>query len=301
MKKKIYELLRKKLKVRSLTHLKNKYTRKLDKIRFPQKYTSRELKDKFLSLGVKKGDVIFIHSSWDEFYNYEGTPEEFIDMVLDLIGDEGTLVMPSYPLIRKKGGVFSLKTTPTLAGLLPEVFRNYKKIERSIDAHSVAAYGKHAKYLTESHIHSETSWDENSPYYKLGELKAKVFSLGLGKYHVGTIMHCADSILRRKYEYFDLFFKKKEQIKIKNIDGEIIVKSYFTKEDDFYYSFTEKSHWGVVKKYFDPSKYKIDKLSNLNITVFDAAYVIFRAIELGEKGIVVYTDPNPKKYTFNDQ
>lgn len=299
MKKKLYEILRKKLKVRSLTHLKSRYNRRIDKIKYSKKYTSEDLKNKFLSLGVTKGDVVFIHSSWDEFYNYDGTPETFIDLLIDLIGDEGTLLMPSYPLLRKKGAMFNLKTTPTLAGLLPEVFRNYKNIERSIDVHSVAAYGKNAKYLTESHINSQTPWDENSPYYKLGGVNAKVFSLGLGKHHVGTIMHCADSILRKKYEYFDLFFKKREQIKIKKKDGEVITKNYFTKEDDFYYNFTEKSHWGVVKKYFDKKQYKIDKLSNLNITMFNAAYVIPRVIELGEKGIVVYTDPDPKKYIFN--
>lgn len=299
MKRKIFDLLRNRLKVRSLTHLRNKYKRKFDKQVYRKKITSEELAEKFRKMGVQKGNVIFIHSSWDEFYNYEGTPETFIDMVLDLIGEEGTLLMPSYPLIRKKGGTFSIKTTPTLAGLLPEVFRNYKKIERSLDYHSVAAFGKLAKYLTESHVYSESSWDENSPYYKLADVKAKVFSLGLGKHHVGTIMHCADSILRREYEYFDLFFKKNAKINIKKENGEIITKNYLTKEDDFYYSFTEKSHWGVVKKYFDPGKYKIDKLSNLNITMFDAEYVVHRAIELGRKGIVVYTDPDPKKYTFS--
>jgi len=299
MKRKIFDLLRNKLKVRSLTHLRNKYKRKFDKKVYRKKITSEELADKFRKMGVQKGNVVFIHSSWDEFYNYDGTPETFIDMLLDLIGEEGTLLMPSYPLIRKKGGTFSIKTTPTLAGLLPEVFRNYKKIERSLDYHSVAAFGKLARYITESHVYSESSWDENSPYYKLAEVKAKVFSLGLGKHHVGTIMHCADSILRKEYEYFDLFFKKNAKINIKKENGEIITKTYLTKEDDFYYNFTEKSHWGVVKKYFDSGKYKIDKLSNLDITMFDAEYVIHRAIELGRKGIVVYTDPDPKKYTFS--
>ncbi|KXH85478.1 AAC(3) family N-acetyltransferase [Chryseobacterium kwangjuense] len=299
MKRKIYELLRKRLKVRSLTHLKNKYRRKFDKIIYQKKISAQDFKDKFKALGVRKGDVIFIHSSWDEFYNYEGTPESFIDLMLELIGEEGTLLMPSYPLIRKKGGTFSIKTTPTLAGLLPEIFRNYKKVERSLDYHSVAAYGKLAKYITESHIHSESSWDEHSPYYKLAEVKAKVFSLGLGKHHVGTIMHCADSVLRRDYEYFDLFFKKHEKITIKKADGEVMVKNYLTKEDDFYYAFTEQSHWAVVKKYFDRSRYRIDQLSNLQITMFEAEYVVPRITELGKKGIVVYTHPDPKKYTFS--
>jgi aminoglycoside 3-N-acetyltransferase len=298
MKKKVFDFLREKLKVKSLTHLKDRYKRKIDKIFYQKLITSEDLEGVFRNMGIEDGDVVFIHSSWNEFYNYQGSPETFIDLLLGLIGEQGTLLMPSYPLLKNKNGVFSIKTTPTAAGLLPEIFRKYKRIERSLDYHSVAAFGRLARYMTESHIHSETSWDENSPYYKLAEVKAKVFSIGLGKHHVGTIMHCADSILRKENKYFGQFFKKNADIKIRKEDGEIITKKYLTKEDDFYFRFTDKSHWGIVKNYFQPNKYKTHKISNLTITMFDACYAVHRAIELGRKGIVVYTDPDPKKFIW---
>lgn len=298
MKQKLFELLRKKFKIKSLSHFANKQRRNLEILYYKKKITDEEFSNLFKKMGVKKGDVIFIHSSWNEFYNYQGTPESFIDLLLKLIGEEGTLVMPSYPFLRKKNSIFNLRTTPTLAGLLPEVFRTYKKVERSIDAHSVAAFGKNAKYLTEKHILSKSSWDENSPYYKLGTLNAKVFSLGLGKYHVGTIMHCVDSLLRLEHDYFGLFFTKEAQIKIKMLTGEILTKKYFTKEEDFYYNFTKKSHAGLIRKYFDKKFYKIENVSNIKITMFDAAYTINKTLELGKSGIVVYNIPNPKKYKF---
>lgn len=294
----LYPFLRKKMGVRSLTHIKNKYTRKIDKFIYKKQYTPFDLENKIKRMGINKGDVVCVHSSWDEFYNFKGTPEDFINIFISIIGTEGTLLMPSYPFLRKKDSIFNIKTTPTRAGLIPEVFRHYKNIERSLDIHSVAVWGKHAKFLTESHFFSETSWDQNSPYFKLGELKAKVLNFGLGKHHVGTIMHCADSILRNEFTYFDLFFKQTRQIKIKKLDGEIVTKNYFTSDDNFSYIFSDKSHWRVIKNHFDPLKYKLDSISNLKITLFDAEYTLNKSIELAKKGIVVYLFPNPNEYEF---
>lgn len=298
MKRRFLDLLRKKLKVRSLTYLKNKYKRKLDQAIYKKEISDEDFKNKFTSLGIKKGDTILLHSSWDEFYNYKGSPEQFIDLLLEIIGSEGTLMMPSYPLLRKKTSVFNLKTTPTKAGLLPEVFRRYLPVARSVDPHSVVAYGKYAEFLTKDHIKSETFWDEHSPYYKLGEIGGKAISMGIGKHHVGTVMHCADSILQRELSYFKLFFTKQDSMTFKLMNGELFEKTFLTKEDDFYYSFTERFHWKVIKKYFDKEYYQLGKLSNIDITVFDAKYTINRSTEIGRKGIVVYTEPNPKNYKF---
>jgi aminoglycoside 3-N-acetyltransferase len=294
----LYPYLRKKIGVRSLTHTKNKYKRKIDKFIYTRQYFPLDLEVKLRSMGIKEGDVVCIHSSWDEFYNFKGTPEDFINIFIRILGSEGTLLMPSYPLLRNKDSIFNIKTTPTRAGLIPEVFRHFKDIERSLDIHSVAVWGKHAKFLTESHLFSETSWDQNSPYYKLGELKAKVLNFGLGKYHVGTIMHCADSILRKEIPYFKLFFGQTKQIKIKKINGEFVIKNYLANDDDFSYFFTEKSHWKVIKNNFDKSKYKLDRISNLKITLFDAEYTLNKSVELAKKGIVVYLFPNPNDYEF---
>lgn len=49
-----------------------------------------------VSLGIKKGDVIMVHCSWRKFYGYEGSPESFLNKLIDLVGEEGTILMPSY-------------------------------------------------------------------------------------------------------------------------------------------------------------------------------------------------------------
>lgn len=298
LKQNLFPYIRKKTGVRSLTHVKNKYKRKWDKKIHNKSFSPEELENKLRKLGIEEGDTVCVHSSWDEFYNFSGNPEKVIEIFLNILGNEGTLMMPSYPLLRKENSVFSLKSTPTKAGLLPEVFRNYPGVKRSLDIHSVVALGKNAVLLTESHQFSKTSWDENSPYYILKAIKGKVINFGLGKYHVGTVMHCADSILSKELEYFKTFFTKKKELKIKKEDGEIFQKEYYTASEDFSFIFTEKYHSEYIKKYFDKTKYKIDKISNLNITLFDATYTIDRSIELARKGIVVYLSPDPKKFKF---
>lgn len=48
-------------------------------------------------MGMKNGSNIFIHSTWDEMYNYNGSEENLIDAILEVIGPEGTLIMPACP------------------------------------------------------------------------------------------------------------------------------------------------------------------------------------------------------------
>jgi aminoglycoside 3-N-acetyltransferase len=249
-------------------------------------------------LGLKKGSNVLIHSSWDEFYNFKGDPTDFIDALILAVGPEGTILMPAYPFLRTTESIFDLQRTPTAAGLIPEVFRNYPGIKRSVNIHSVCALGKHSNYLTCDHIQSITCWDKKSPYYRLSEIDGIVFSIGLGKSFVGTIMHCVDSLLREEIPYFGQLFTSTEVIKVKLIDGSIHEHSFLTTSKQIEMFFTNCHHSRIVNRYFDKSKFSRKKLSNLNINYYNVKYMIDRGIELGRKGIVVYIKPDPKDFEF---
>jgi aminoglycoside 3-N-acetyltransferase len=204
--------------------------------------------------------------------------------------------MPSYPLLRKKTSVFDLYKTPTAAGLIAEEFRKYPSVLRSINLHSVSALGPNAEFLTKDHMFSLTSWDEMSPYYRLGQINAKVLTFGLGNKFVGTIMHVADSVLRAKLPYFEQFFKKKQEVTFRLKDTSLVKTEILTKDDDFKLYFTDAHHSRIINKYYLKDKFIRTRFSNLTINQYDANYFITRSIELAYKGIVVYTLPNPKKY-----
>ncbi len=289
------------MKIRSWELYKAYLKRRIESKFYRRKYTAAELIGFMQKHGLKKGSNLLLHSSWDEFYNFNGSPKEFIDELIEAIGPEGTLVMPAYPFLRKKESIFDLNRTPTAAGLIPEVFRNYPGVKRSVNIHSVCALGKHADFLTRDHVNSVTCWDRQSPYYRLSEINGIVFGIGLGKAFVGTIMHCVDSLLREEILYFAQFFSRTHKINVKLSDGKEYVQQFLTAAEDFNYFFTDSHHRKIVDNYFDRSKFSRNRFSNLTVNCYDVNYMINRGIELGRKGIVVYIKPNPKDFKFPNQ
>ena len=292
---KIWNWVKKKYRIRSKEYVINKYRRLIEVLIYKKKYETSELLTIFRRMGLKRNANVFIHSSWDEFYNYNGTINELIGAVLTEIGPGGTLAMQAYPLLRTNNSIFDIKKTPTHAGLIAETFRKYPGVKRSINRHSVCAVGPMSDFLVSEHKNSITSWDAKSPYYKLGEIDAIVLTLGLGKHFVGTIMHCADSVLREDVPYFAQFFTKEITYKYLLEDQSLYEQNCLTAADDFSYQFTDRSHSKVIRTYFDKNKYMKSKLSNLTINSYDAKYFINKTIELGKQGITVYTKPVQSK------
>ena len=299
LKYKIWKWVKKKMKIRSWEQFRSSIKREIDQKRYKQTYTSDDIIALMKSMGLKKGATVFVHSSWDEFYNYQGTINEFIDAILAEIGAEGTLLMPSYPLLRKPDSIFSISNTPTAAGMIAETFRTYPNVKRSINRHSVCSLGPMSNFLTHEHQYSITCWDEKSPYYKLAELNALIFSFGLGKYFIGTSIHCANSMLKDEIPYFARFFQKKTTLKVKLEDKTILCQESYDSEDDFFSYITDRSLKKFIR-HLDKSKYTRKKLSNLTANMYDAKYLINSAINLGRKGIVVYMRPVPSKSLFEN-
>lgn len=291
------------------TYQKKRIKKSIGRHFYKKKYNADELIDKMASMGMEPGDIVFLHSSMMEFYNYQGTGEEFIEKLIAFLGPDGTLAMPAFP--KNKLSLcksckteeyhgdedpikFDVRNTPTGAGYLPELFRKMPGVKRSINIqHSVCAIGKWADYLTCDHHLSLTAWDEKSPYYRLTLLKAKVFSLGLPSF-VSTVIHCTESMLYGKYEYFDQFFDQAISYNYLDENGKQGTHNMRT-------SFIERhpnKKLYLVKNYFEEGKYLKGKISNLSIRMADASYTLNRFMELAEQGIVMYSQPNPRKYSW---
>jgi len=281
--------------VRNSAEFKNKIKRITGQIIYTKKYTTNDLIEYMRKCGLKRGSNIFIHSSWDEFYNYEGTADDFIKSILDVIGEEGTLAMPAIPMFLDGSTVFDVKRTPTSAGFLAERFRRYRKVTRSINIqHSVCVLGPNSNYLTNEHNLSKTCWDEKSPYFKLTKINALIFSFGLGNYFIGTIVHCVDSILRHEIPYFEQFFTKVTSYNYVDYDGSFKEHTFLTKDDGLIKKFTKRSRRRIVRKYFDKAKYSEGRMSNLTIGVYEAKYTVDRLIELAKVGKTLYIKPKYK-------
>ena len=124
-------------------------------------------------------------------------------------------------------------------------------------------------------------------------LNAKVFSLGLPTF-VSTVIHCTESLLYGKYEYFNAFFD--QVIKYNYLDAEGKLGTHTMRTTFVERNPNKKLH--LVKKYFEKGRYKKGRISNLTIRVADSAYTLKRFVELAEQGIVMYSKPDPRKYDW---
>jgi len=267
---------------------------------YKKKYSAENVVDAMKRAGMKKGSVVFIQSGWAEFYNCTSTEYELITEILKVIGPEGTLAMACMPLLRK-GKIFNVKKTVTSAGMLAETFRKYPGVKRSINQrHSVCAIGAQADYLISEHHLGETAWDKKSPYYKLSKVNALVFGFGLGKYWVGTIIHCVDSLLREEIPYYhDLFCSEKTEYKYIDYDG--VEKSYWNYDMPIsgpkkrVTSYFKNRH--ICRKYLHGS---YQQISNLQITCWKADEIVPTLVALGRKGIDTGLLPSKRGYIFDN-
>lgn len=262
---------------------------KIGKYFYKKKYDTNDIIEVLKKWGIGPGSNIFIHSSWSNFYNYNGNEENFINGILDLITPEGTLVMPCIPLLRKNR-LFNVKKTVTKAGLLAESFRHYPNVYRSANVtHSVVAIGPLAEYLIKDHANDGIRFDKNSPFYKMCITNDfKVISFGLTSYFIGTIIHTLEANNYRKYSRFNGLYDFDHMIKNEYIDEHGLLKAYYSPSENYYIrpSYFKIRH--CVRKYFDKSKYKKTRLSNLCISMYDCGYTYNKMIDLADRGIFFY-------------
>ncbi|MCR9012810.1 AAC(3) family N-acetyltransferase [Gabonibacter chumensis] len=265
---------------------------------YKKKIRTEEIIEEMKKMGMKRGSNIFIHSSWDEMYNYNGSEENLIDAILEIIGPQGTLIMPAFPLLRK-GKIFNVKKSVTGAGTLAETFRRYPGVKRSINVqHSVCALGPQSDFLLAEHHLGESCWDEKSPYFRLSQIDALVFTLGLRKYYIGTMLHCVESVLRKDYPYYSSFYTP-VLVKHEYIDLDGKQKCYYCYDKKIRIRDKLFGTTTMVKKHFAKEWYACSQISNLIIGVYHAKEIIPHLINLGKKGIDVYQNSGKKGYKFD--
>ena len=291
-------LFKKMTGIKDISLMRKNLHKRVGMILYKKKYTSQDIIDAMSRMGVKSGDVVCIHASMKEFYNFQGTAQELIDAITNFLTPEGTLMMPAMPFndlrfVDLDKYIFDPQNAKTAAGHLAETFRNYPGVYRSINIqHSVCAWGKHAEWLTQDHHKGHNCWDEYSPYFRMSQLNGIVVNLGMPHSFIGTFDHCVEAILYKEHPYWQQFINKRQTFRYYNDKGEICHYTCFTGNIDC------RSRESRLIKYFNNDIHKQEKLSNLLINVFYANPCLKKMVELGRKGITMYYVPSPKKYTF---
>jgi aminoglycoside 3-N-acetyltransferase len=158
-------------------------------------------------LGVSPGDVVIVHSSFDEFQGFTGTAMDAIRVLQEAVGQNGTLLMPTLPFTGTavdyalQAPVFDVMRTPSRMGLLTELFRRSPGVVRSVHpTHPVAAWGAKAEELITGHHLSQTPCGAGSPFARLLVHDGRILLLGTG---IGsmTFFHTVEEILESELPF----------------------------------------------------------------------------------------------------
>src|SRR5262249_34619019 len=104
-------------------------------------------------LGLKGGDVVFVHSSTNEL-SAAFPVFRVLQILQEVVGREGTLLFPTYPratsyVYLMNGEIFDVRKTASYTGLLTEFARRQRGARRSLHpTKSVCAIGPRAEPLT---------------------------------------------------------------------------------------------------------------------------------------------------------
>jgi len=134
--------------------------------------TRADIAEGFRALGIPKHAALLLHSSLSSFGQVDGGADAVIDGILDALGPEGTLLVPTLTghehLSPDNPPHVDLRTAPCWVGTIPETLRKRPDAVRSIHpTHSCAALGNRAEELTRDHHLSPTPCGTTSPYFRV--------------------------------------------------------------------------------------------------------------------------------------
>jgi aminoglycoside 3-N-acetyltransferase len=174
--------------------------------------TRSTLADDLRSLGLAAGMTVLVHTSLSALGWVCGGQETVIRALFDLLGPDGTLVMPAHSgalsdpaswrhppvpdswvlVIRQTMPPFDPHWTPTRGmGCVAELFRTLPGVRRSLHpAVSFAASGPRAHVIVDNHP-LENGLGETSPLARLYDLDGYVLLLGVG-FENNTSFHLAE-------------------------------------------------------------------------------------------------------------
>ncbi|WP_375313607.1 AAC(3) family N-acetyltransferase [Bradyrhizobium sp. A5] len=252
---------------------------------FKQSISVPELRAALERLGIKAGATVWVQSSWNEFYNFPGKPSSVIDLLLDLIGPEGTLVMSAIPLKVDHCKILEIHREPVSTGLIAETFRRYRGVKRSIhNSSSVVALGPRAEFLVKDHQLTETPWDPESPYQRLMEADALCVGLGVGRFLATlTPLHAVESILRHENPDFAAIFHGSTTYRWRTREGDEGTHTYLNRNGAF------DAAW--LGRHYPRDQYIEFRLSNLWMWSIPARDAIMTGVSLGRRGINMYRMP----------
>jgi aminoglycoside N3'-acetyltransferase len=149
-----------------------------------------ELIDQLHALGVDRGGVLLVHTSFRAVRPIQGGPSGLIEALRAVLGPDGTLVMPSWTGDDERP--FDPATTAAAAdlGVAADTFWRGPGVVRSVHPFAFAAAGPQARRITADALPLPPHRPE-SPVGRVHELDGQVLLLGVD-HDADTTLHLAE-------------------------------------------------------------------------------------------------------------
>jgi len=258
--------------------------------------TKEEVITDLKKCGIEIGDTVLVHASMSKIGLLKDGPTTFIDAIIELVGVEGNVLMPSSPNANlqldyiRAYPVFDVTNSPSKLGAISEKFRKMAGVQRSLNAtEPVCALGKDANYLTEGHFGAITPYDTNSPFARITEFNGKILYIGVTLDNAGTNLHTLEDAVDFAYP---VYYPEIFDVEIIDSKGE----SHHTRTKVHNPEWSKKRKCDQLLPMFkDQNVYIESKIGSARTLVFDAQKMlaVMKAKYL-TKGITMY-HPNGYK------
>jgi len=151
--------------------------------------------------GIPRDGVLFVHSSFRGLARKGIQPEALLEGMLGYL-DRGTLLLPamSWRSVNPDQPVFDEVETPSITGVLSEIFRSRYAVQRSLHpTHSVAGRGPAADYVLGEHHLDETPCGDRSPVGRLAASGGHVLLLGVEMDSCTLVHHAEEKVAPELY------------------------------------------------------------------------------------------------------
>jgi aminoglycoside N3'-acetyltransferase len=155
-----------------------------------EKISRQRLAEQFAALEIKRGEVLVVHIGFRAVGLVEGGPPGLIAALLEAIGPDGTLAMPSWT--GDDAAPFDPRSTPASAdlGIVAETFRKMPGVVRSGHPFAFAALGSRAAEIVEGPLPLPPHAPE-SPIGTVLHLDGQILLLGCGQ-DANTTIHLGE-------------------------------------------------------------------------------------------------------------
>lgn len=164
--------------------------------------TKKDLRLGLDHLRLRADDYVIVHCSFKSFGTVQGGPPAVVEALLETVGEQGLLMMPTYGHTEDKNGdlvPLDPATTVITTGIVPATFARDPRSCRGLHPlYSITYAGRHAEELARENERLMFPYGLDQPFHVLLRERGFVLLMGVGNASNSAI-HMLEEILDPSY------------------------------------------------------------------------------------------------------